>query len=108
MTGVFATLLGSLLGPAALAQLYSVTVNPTLHDLAIKIEPQANDGVLVVNVSNETDLKVRCDFEYQADPQLPTRSTIFVKPHKRATSVLRATRQWQAVTVNVECVEAKK
>jgi hypothetical protein len=51
---------------------------------------------------------VRCDFEYQADPQLPTRSTIFVKPHKRATSVLRATRQWQAVTVNVECVEAKK
>jgi hypothetical protein len=98
----------TLLSATAMADLYSVTVNPTLNDLDIKIEPLPNDGVLAVKLTNNTDQKVRCNLEYLADPQLPTRTSIFVKPHKDATSMLRATRQWQAVTVNVECQPAKK
>jgi hypothetical protein len=102
--GLCAALTLAILSPPAIAQIYSVTVNPTLNDLDIKIDPVANEGMLIVKLTNKTDKKVRCDFDYDAAPQLPHRTSTFVDPGKDATSVLRATRKWFSVVVNVTCV----
>jgi hypothetical protein len=94
----------AILSPQTIAQNYSVTVNPTLNGLNIKIDPVANEGMLIVNVTNNADKKVRCDFDYEAPPQFPHRTSTFVDAGKSGTSVLRASQRWFSVTVNVNCV----
>lgn len=88
---------------AAIAQTYSVDVKSTLNDLDVKVTPVAQSGLLVMKLKNNTSEKVRCDLRYDAQPQPPTRSTVFVKPGKEASDVLRETRKWYSVTVDVEC-----
>jgi len=91
---------------AAIAQTYSVDVKSTLNDLDVKVTPVAQSGLLVMKLKNNTSEKVRCDLRYDAQPQPPTRSTVFVKPGKEASDVLRETRKWFSVTVDVECRNA--
>jgi hypothetical protein len=96
-----------LLAFAAAAQTYDVQVNPTLNGLDIKVEPVATTGVLVVNLTNNSAEKVRCDLKYQADPQPPSRAYVFVEPGKTASNALRETQKWFSVTVDVECKPAR-
>ena len=90
--------------PIAVAQNYSVKINPTLNGLDIALDPVANEGMLIVNVTNKTDKKVRCDFDYEAGPQFPYSTSTFVQPGKTAPSVFRASTTWFSVVVNVTCV----
>ena len=92
---------------AATAQTYDVQVNPKLNGLDITIVPVANSGVLVVKLTNKSDVKVRCDLMYEADPQLPSRAYVFIAPGKTESDTLRATQTWFSVTVNVDCRAAK-
>jgi hypothetical protein len=89
------------------AQTYTVKINPKLNGLDIKIEPVENTGVLVVNLTNGSDKKVRCDLNFSAQPQLPYRTTVFMDPGKSAAGVLRARQQWFEVDVDVTCKAAK-
>ena len=77
----------AMLAADAFAQNYSVNINPTLHDLDIKIEPVASAGILVVRLTNNTDRKVRCDLRYDASPQVPYRKTTYVDPRKTEAMV---------------------
>ena len=88
---------------AACAQTYDVQVNSQLNGLDIRIEPVANGGVLVVNLTNHSGTKVRCDLKYEADPQVPSRAYVFIDPGRTESSALRATQKWFSVTVSVEC-----
>ena len=92
----------------ASAQTYSVDIKPTLNDLDIKIEPVATTGMLVVNLTNHTDKKVRCDLRYDASPQPIYRKTTYVEPGKTEPSVFKARRKWHSVSVDVECEAAQK
>jgi len=92
----------------ASAQTYSVDINPTLNDLNIKIEPVATTGMLVVNLTNHTDKKVRCDLRYDAAPQPIYRKTTYVEPGKTEPSVFKAKRKWHSVSVDVKCQPAQK
>ena len=92
----------------AVAQNYSVKINPTLNGLDIKIEPVSNAGILVVDLTNNSGQKVRCDLVFEADPQLPFRTFVFVDPGKQESAVFRATQQWFEVDVDVKCEAAKK
>ncbi len=100
---VLAALALSLVGNVASAQNYTVEVTPYLNGLDIKIEPVSNPGVLVVNLTNNTAQKVRCDLNFEADPQLPFQTFVFVEPGKTASATLRATQQWFDVGVDVRC-----
>jgi hypothetical protein len=102
--GLGAALALAVLSSAAIAQNYSVTMNPTLNGLDIKLDPVAQQGMLIVNVTNNSDKKVRCDFEYNAPPQFPDRTSTFVEPGKTEPSVFRASGRMFEVTVNVTCV----
>jgi hypothetical protein len=103
MRAVLAALALSLVGHAAVAQNYTVEVTPHLNGLDIKIEPVSNPGVLVVNLTNNTAQKVRCDLNFAADPQMPFQTFVFVEPGKTGSATLRATQQWFDVTVDVRC-----
>ena len=92
----------------ASAQTYSVDINPTLNDLDIKIEPVATSGMLVVNLTNHTDKKVRCDLRYDASPQPIYRKTTYVEPGKTEPTVFKAKRKWHSVSVDVKCQPAQK
>jgi hypothetical protein len=88
----------------ALAQVnYTVNVTSELNGLDIKIEPVSNAGLLVVNLTNGTDGKVKCIVSFQADPQVPNRSFVFIEPGKRSSATLRATQRWYEVDVDVNC-----
>ena len=100
---VLAALALSVGGQVALAQNYTVEVTPHLNGLDIKIEPVSNPGVLVVNLTNNTAQKVRCDLNFEADPQLPFQTFVFVEPGKTSSATLRATQQWFDVGVDVRC-----
>ena len=100
---VLAVLALSLVGHVALAQNYTVEVTPHLNGLDIKIEPVSNPGLLVVNLTNNTAQKVRCDLNFEADPQLPFQTFVFVESGKTASATLRATQQWFDVGVDVRC-----
>ena len=100
---VLAALASFLVGLVAVAQNYTVEVTPHLNGLDIKIEPVSNPGVLVVNLTNNTAQKVRCDLNFEADPQLPFQTFVFVAPGKTASATLRATQQWFDVGVDVSC-----
>lgn len=91
--------------PAAWAQsqVYTVTIRPVLNDLDVRIEHVADSRMLVVNLTNHSPTRVRCDLRFDAPPQTPDRSTRSINPGKRASSVLRAQRRWFSVTVDVVC-----
>ena len=82
---------------------YTVNVTSELNGLDIKIEPVSNAGLLVVNLTNGTDGKVKCTVAFQADPQVPSRSFVFLEPGKRSSATLRATQRWYEVDVDVTC-----
>jgi len=92
------------LSAGASAQNYTVTINPTLNGLDIRFAYQADEDILVVTATSNADRKVRCDFEYNAAPQVPYRTSVFVQPGREAISVYRAARLWFAVVVDVTCV----
>jgi hypothetical protein len=92
----------------AQSQTYTVEIRPVLNDLDIEIEHVANSRMLVVNLTNNSPTRVRCNIHYDASPQTPLRTTRHINPGRRETSVLRAQRRWFSVTVDVECVPAPR
>jgi len=92
----------------AQSQTYTVDIRPVLNDLDIKIEHVANARMLVVNLTNNSPTRVRCNLHYDASPQTPLRTTRHINPGQRETSVLRAQRRWFSVTVDVVCVPAPR
>jgi len=90
----------------AQSQVYTVDIRPELNGLDIKIEHVANSRMLVVNLTNNSPTRVRCNLHYDASPQTPLRTTRHINPGKRETSVLRAQRRWFTVTVDIVCVPA--
>jgi len=99
-----------LAAPAAHAQsqVYTVDIRPVLNDLDIKIEHVADSSMLVVNMTNNSPTRVRCNLRFDASPQSPQRSTRHINPGQRASSVLRAQRRWFSVTVDVTCEPAPR
>ena len=93
---------------AAQSQTYTVDIRPELNGLDIKIEHVANSRMLVVNLTNNSPTRVRCNLHYDASPQTPLRTTRHINPGQRETSVLRAQRRWFSVTVDVVCVPAPR
>ena len=92
----------------AQSQLYTVDIRPVLNDLAIGIGHVADSRKLVVNLTNNSPTRVRCDLRFDASPQTPVRSTRHINPGRTGTSVLRAQRRWFSVTVDVVCVPAPR
>ena len=93
---------------SAQSQVYTVEIRPELNGLDIKIEHVANSRMLVVNLTNNSPTRVRCNLHYDASPQTPLRTTRHINPGQRETSVLRAQRRWFSVTVDVVCVPAPR
>ena len=91
---------------AASAVTYTVDVQPTLNDLPIKIEPVPFDGRLVMRLTNEGTVRVRCELRYDPSPQPIRRSNVFIRPGQTVQNSLRATRKWFSVTVAVTCTPA--
>jgi len=89
--------------PAWAEATYTVDVKPDLDGLDIKIEPVAQTGILVVQLTNKSDKKVRCDLRYDASPQAIYRKSTYVDPGKTEVSDFRAKRKWFSVTVDVKC-----
>jgi hypothetical protein len=85
---------------------YTVEIRPTLNDLDIKIEQVAQASTLVVNLTNNSPTRVRCNLLFDASPQTPVRRTRHINPGRTDSNVLRAQRRWFSVTVDVECVPA--
>lgn len=98
-----AVAVASLAGPALAQVTYTVNVTQELNGLDIKVEPVPNAGVLVVNLTNNTQQKVKCTVKFEADPQVPSRSYVFVDPGKRSSATLRAKQKWFEVDVDVNC-----
>ncbi len=99
------------LGPRAvhaLSQAYTVDIRPVLNDLDIKIEHVAQSKMLVLNLTNNSPTRVRCDIHFDASPQTPRRSTRHIDPGQTGTSSLRAHRRWFSVRVDVVCVPAPR
>jgi hypothetical protein len=92
----------------AQSQVYSVDIRPELNGLDIKIEHVANTRMLVVNLTNNSPTRVRCNLHYDASPQTPLRTTRHINPGQRETSVLRAQRRWFSVRVDVVCVPSPR
>ena len=92
----------------AQSQIYTVDIRPVLNDLAIEIGHVADSRKLVVNLTNNSPTRVRCDLRFDASPQTPQRSTRHINPGQTGTSVLRAQRRWFSVTVDVVCVPAPR
>ena len=106
LTLVLSLLASSAQVASAQSQVYSVDIRPELNGLDVKIEHVANTRMLVVNLTNNSPTRVRCNLHYDASPQTPLRTTRHINPGKRETSVLRAQRRWFSVTVDVVCVPA--
>ena len=92
----------------ALSQAYTVDIRPVLNNLDIKIEHVANSRMLVLNLTNNSATRVRCDIQFDASPQTPRRSTRHINPGQTGTSSLRAHRRWFSVRVDVACVPAPR
>jgi hypothetical protein len=92
-----------LTAPAALAQTYTVTINPTLNDLDVRIDHVARTDMLVVRLTNATEQRIRCRLNFDAAPQTPRRSSVNLRPGRTEQSVFRATRKWFSVNVDVVC-----
>jgi hypothetical protein len=87
----------------ALAATYTVDVQSELGGLPVDIDTVPMDGVLVVKITNNADVKVRCDLRYDASPQPIGRSYLFVEPGKTEQDAFRAKRNWYQVAVEVKC-----
>lgn len=96
-------MLALLLPCVAAGQTYTVELRPVLNDLDVKIETVATTGVLTLRLSNNTAGRVRCDLRYDAAPQTPRRTTVFVGPGRTGQSAFRARRKWFNVVVDVDC-----
>jgi hypothetical protein len=96
----------SLGAPAAGAQAhnYTVDIRPVLNELDIEVGHVAKANALVVNLTNKSPTRVRCNVNFNAPPQTPLRATRHIDPGRTETSVLRAHRRWFRVTVDVVCV----
>ena len=92
----------------AQSQTYKVDVRPELNGLDIAIEPVASSGMLVVNLTNNSPTRVRCDIAFDASPQTPRRTTRHINPGRTGASSLRAYRRWFSVRVDVVCVPAPR
>ena len=93
--------------PPSLAQTYTVKIIPTLNGFDVAIEPVASTDMLVVNLTNKSTVKLRCDLRYDAAPQPLSRKVTFVDPGKTEPSVFKAKRTWHSVDVDVNCKAAK-
>jgi hypothetical protein len=89
-------------------QNYTVDIRPVLNDLDIRIEHVAKSNALVLNLTNNSPTRVRCDVNFDASPQTPRRSTRHINPGHTGTSSLRAHRRWFSVRVDVVCVPAPR
>jgi hypothetical protein len=87
---------------------YTVDIRPVLNGLDIEIAQIAKASALVLNLTNNSPTRVRCNFNYNAPPQSPLRATRHIDPGRTETSVLRAHRRWFRVTVDVVCVPAPR
>ena len=87
----------------ALAANYTVDVQSELGGLPVDIDTVPMDGVLVVKITNNADVKVRCDLRYDASPQPIGRSYVFIEPGKTEQDAFRAKRNWYQVAVEVKC-----
>ena len=87
---------------------YSLDIRPVLNGLDIRIEHVAQSRMLVLNLTNNSATRVRCDLHYDASPQTPLRTTRHINPGRTGTSVLHAQRRWFSVTVDVVCVPAPR
>jgi hypothetical protein len=96
------------LPPVASAVTYTVDVQSTLNDLPIKIEPVPFDGRLVMRLTNEGTVRVRCELRYDPSPQPIRRANVFIRPGQTVQNSLRATRRWFSVTVAVTCTPAEQ
>jgi hypothetical protein len=85
------------------AQTYTVEIRPTLNDLDVQIKEIAQSGMLILELTNNTATRVRCQLVFEASPQQPMRSTRSINPGKTISSVYRAQRRWFRVTVDVTC-----
>ena len=92
----------------ALAATYTVDVQSELGGLPVEIDTVPMDGVLVVKITNNADVKVRCDLRYDASPQPIGRSYLFIEPGKTEQDAFRAKRNWYQVAVEVKCTTDAK
>lgn len=89
--------------PSAWAVTYTVDVQSELGGLPIAIDTVPMDGVLTVRLTNNADVKVRCDLRYDASPQPIGRSYVYLEPGKTEQDAFRAKRNWYQVAVEVKC-----
>lgn len=90
------------------SQVYTVEVRPNLNDLDVAIDYVAQSTMLVMRLTNNGDVRVRCTLNYDASPQTPRRSTVFIEPGRTGQNALRAQRRWFSVIVDVECRPAPR
>jgi hypothetical protein len=98
----------ALAASAAMAQTYKVEIRPTLDDVNIKVDHVDSSGVLTLILTNIGELRARCELMFDASPQVPYRTTVFVDPGKDRSVVFRAKRKWFNVVVDVNCEPDKK
>jgi hypothetical protein len=101
-------LVWALVSVAVSAQTYDVEIRPTLTDVDIKIDHIESTGVLTVNLTNVGDVRARCKLAFDAQPQAPYRTTVFVDPGETRPTVFAAKRKWFNVTVDVKCEPDRK
>lgn len=92
----------------ATAQTYDVEIRPTLVGVGIEVEHVESPAVLTVKLKNAGDARARCRLEFDAPPQVPYRTTVFVDPGKSRPVSFRAQRKWFEVVVDVKCEPDKK
>ena len=94
----------AIMSPDALAQNYTVTINPTLNGLDVKFAYQANQGMLIVTTTNNADKKVRCDFVFNAPPQFPDNTIRICATRQEGNERAQGNTMWFSVNVDVTCV----
>lgn len=97
------------LAAAAVAEsTYEVEVRPALEGLPVKVEAVPFDGRLVMRLTNEGAVKLRCDLRYDASPQPLRRTHVYLPPGETVENSFQAKRRWHSVTVDVACKPAEK
>lgn len=97
------------LAAAAVAEsTYEVEVRPALEGLPVKVEAVPFDGRLVLRLTNEGAVKLRCDLRYDASPQPLRRTHVYLPPGETVENSFQAKRRWHSVTVDVACKPAEK
>jgi hypothetical protein len=105
---VAATMFAAAAGAVTSSQVYTVEVRPTLNDMNITVDYVAQSTMLVMRLTNNGDVRARCTLRYDASPQTPRRSTVFIEPGRTEQNALRAQRRWFSVIVDVECRPAPR